>query len=379
LRALTAVPKIGGYTVTVPRPGLAEMHMVHPTTEAVDPIFASWNHGLGRAAVFTSDAGARWATAWPGWSEYRAFWEQTIRWLMRPAAPSNASTRTRIDGDRAIVELELLRPDGGFDILTMPEGTLIAPNGQMQALPLEQVGAGRWRGEFPLAESGSYLTNIALSEDAEGRRTSVFTAVNAPYSREFRATESNRALLEQVAARTGGRVVELDGTPGSVDAFLRTGTGAPFAMRGLWDLLAVLAAVAFLLDAAVRRILFDWDSARASARAALASRAPGASTLAALGRVRGRSTQDRMGASDAGAAVETGSLSQRGGFRDVPVIGRAGLDPAPGIPRAERGSSRDEGQAEHANSDDDSLDDSTAARLLRAKRRAGDARDQLDR
>jgi Mg-chelatase subunit ChlD len=393
LRALTAVPKIGGYTVTVPRPGLAEMHIVHPTTEAVDPIFASWNHGLGRAAVFTSDAGARWATAWPAWSEYRGFWEQTMRWLMRPAAPSNASTRTRIDGDRAIVELELLRPDGGFDVLTMPEGTLIAPDGQMRPLPLEQIGAGRWRGEFPLAESGSYLTNIALAEDAEGRRTSVFTAVNAPYSREFRATESNRALLEQIAARTGGRVIELDSPPGSVDAFLRTGTGAPFAMRGLWDLLAVLAAVAFLLDAAVRRILFDWDSARASARAAMASRAPGASTLAALGRVRGRSAPDQTGAADAGAAVDTGSRSQRGGFRDAPVIGRTGRDPAPAKSDVQRGpanpvdaevregsgsrreSSRDDGQPNAEDSDDNS----TAARLLRAKRRAGDARDQLDR
>jgi hypothetical protein len=312
---------------------------------------------------------------------------------MRPAAPSNASTRTRIDGDRAIVELELLRPDGGFDILTTPEGTLIAPDGQMRPLPLEQVGAGRWRGEFPLAESGSYLTNIALSEDAEGRRTSVLTAVHAPYSREFRATESNRALLEQVAARTGGRVVELDSAPGSVDAFLRTGTGAPFAMRGLWDLLAVLAAVAFLLDAAVRRILFDWDSARASARAALASRAPGASTLAALGRVRGRSAPDQTGTADAGAAVDTGTRSQRGGFRDAPVIGRTGRDSAPAKAHADRGSpgateagaredggsrresSRDEGHS----GEDDSADNSTAARLLRAKRRAGDARDQPDR
>jgi hypothetical protein len=40
-----------------------------------------------------------------------------------------------------------------------------------------------------------------------------------------------------------------------------------------------------------------------------------------------------------------------------------------------RESSRDDGQPNAEDSDDNS----TAARLLRAKRRAGDARDQLDR
>jgi hypothetical protein len=36
---------------------------------------------------------------------------------MRPSAPAKAVARTRIDGDRAVVELELMRADGGFDLV----------------------------------------------------------------------------------------------------------------------------------------------------------------------------------------------------------------------------------------------------------------------
>lgn len=365
LRGISAVPRIGGYTVTVPRAGLAELHIVQPGPEATDPIFASWNHGLGRAAVFTSDAGTRWATAWPDWADYRAFWEQTVRWLMRPSAPANAVARTRIDGDRAIVELELTREDGGFDLVTQPEGALVAPDGTLRSLPVEQVGAGRWRGEFAIEESGSYLANFALSEDELGRRASVFTAVDAPYAREFRTTGANRALLEEVAARTGGRVIELASPVESIDAFLATGAAVPLMSRGLWDLLAILSAILFLLDAAVRRMLFDWAGARSAAQAAIASRAPGQSTLRALGRVR------RLQASEQALRQTPDDAAQARDGRGAAVIERSHPDPASARitfndPAAAPAAPDPDGRAAE--------DESTAARLLRAKRRAGEAR-----
>ena len=283
-----------------------------------------------RAAVFTSDAGARRATQWPDWAEYRAFWEQTVRWLMRAAAPSNAAARTRIDGERAIVELELTRADGGFDLVTQPDGAIVAPDGTLRALPLEQVGAGRWRGEFGIAESGTYLASFALAEDDMGRRTSVFTAVDAPYAREFRTTSANRALLEQVAARTGGRVIELDSAAPTVDAFLRSGTATPLMSRGLWDLLAMLAAVLFLLEAAVRRMLFDWTGVREAARGTIAQRTPSHATLGVLERIRSRRARG-----DGTAA-------------------------APAAPAA---------------TEEPGADRSTASRLMQAKRRASGQRD----
>ncbi len=371
LRGLQAVPRISGYTVTLPRPGLASVDIVLPNSEATDPIFASWNHGLGRAAVFASDAGARWATEWPSWSEYRAFWEQTVRWLMRPSTPSNAVARTRIDGDRAIVDLELTRKDGGFDLVTEPTGALVAPDGSLATLRLEQVGAGRWRGEFELSTAGTHLASIALSEDEFGRRSSVYTAVNAPYAREYRVLGTNRALLEQVAARTGGRVIELSAPVESVDAFLRAGALTPLMSRGLWDLLAIAAGVLFLLDVAVRRMMFGWSGHEGAARAGLAKPAPGegaSAALATLRRIRSgaRAREESLGpdgskdrsalASEAvrsaSSRVERVAPSDSATDADSAVVDdRDARVGAPQPPRA-------------------ADEESTARRLLRAKRRA---------
>ncbi|MBI1302332.1 MAG: VWA domain-containing protein [Phycisphaera sp.] len=367
LRGLQAVPRISGYTVTLPRPGLAALDIVLANSEATDPIFASWNHGLGRAAVFTSDAGARWATEWPSWGEYRAFWEQTVRWLMRPSAPSNAVARTRIDGDRAIVDLEITRKDGGFDLVTEPRGAVVSPDGSLASLRLEQVGAGRWRGEFDLSTAGTHLASIALSEDEFGRRSSVFTAVHAPYAREYRVLGSNRALLEQVAARTGGRVIELSAPVESVDAFLRAGALTPLMSRGLWDLLAIAAGVLFLLDVAYRRVVFDWSALGGAAREGLAPRAPRdgiPAVLAALGRVRagaraGHATETEVAAPRPAVDVAARAFSVTRVAAQPSAPSPAVEVAAPSEPEGPRGAGTDGAE-------------STAAKLLRAKRRAAE-------
>ncbi len=364
LRGLRAVPRISGYTVTVPRPGLASLDIVLPNTEATDPIFASWNHGLGRTAVFTSDAGARWATEWPSWSEYRAFWEQTVRWLMRPSAPSNAVARTRIDGDRAIVDIELTREDGGFDVVTEPRGALVGPDGSLRQLTLEQIGAGRWRGEFDLTQAGTHLASVALAEDGFGRRSSVFTAVNAPYAREYRVMGGNRALLEQVASRTGGRVIELSTPAEAVDAYLRAGAVAPLMSRGLWDLLAIAAGVLFLLDVAFRRFVFDWSGLGSAARDGLAGRVGTAgppAMLAALARVRrgARPAVDEPG--DRGAAAPPSARASA----EVLLVERVAPSSSEAV------ASTDDGERAEPAHGSDGLE-STASRLLRAKRRAAE-------
>jgi hypothetical protein len=116
LRGIGAVPGVRGYIVTVPRQGLAQTPILIPAKEGNDPLFAWWNHGIGRAAAFTSDATNRWGREWTSWSDYRAFWEQTVRWLMRPPSPSNIALRTRLEGETAIALL-----DRGAIVLALPQ------------------------------------------------------------------------------------------------------------------------------------------------------------------------------------------------------------------------------------------------------------------
>ncbi len=359
LRGVDGVPGISGYVLTIPRDGLSQVQITNSTEEGLDPIYAWWNHGLGRTIAFTSDAGARWSSSWTNWSEYRAFWEQSVRWLLRPVVPSNASVRARVEGELAIIDLEATDPNGGFATALNPECLSIDPEGTSTQRSVVQMGPSRWRVEFPVTEAGSYLVNFSLDKGQDGRRTSVQASVSVPYPKEFRTVRDNRALLEQIAEKTGGRVLRLGPTAG-IDAFDRTLLPVPESQRRMWDLLAIIAAVLFLLDVAVRRIAIDWQGARHEVGKALEVRAVGEGTVAAW-----RKARDARGAREASPETaqamrrtldEGPALDVRGEVKD----GGAAADAA----RAKSASQPPDGEKPAAE------EENTTSRLLRAKRRA---------
>jgi uncharacterized membrane protein len=367
LRGFDGVPGLSGYILTVPREGLAQVQIANPTEEGVDPIYAWWNHGLGRSIAFTSDAGARWTSAWANWGEYRAFWEQSIRWLLRPAVPSNASVRTRVEGETAIAELEATDKGGGFANNLDPEGASIGPDGEVTPLNVVQTGPGRWRAEFPVAEAGAYLVNFSLGRAEDGRRATVQASVSVPYPKEFRTVRDNRALLEQIADKTGGRILALS-APQGIDAFERAGLPVPESQRRMWDLFAIIAAVLFLLDVAVRRIAIDWQGARSEVSAAMQVRQAGDGTVAAWKKAR-QSRGAREAAPEQTAAMrrtleEGPALDVRAEAKDGGAAAEAAAKRAQ--QQAKRGGAA--GDAPGAGADAEPQD--TTSRLLRAKRRA---------
>lgn len=366
LRGIPGVPRLSGYVLTIPREGLAQVEVANPTEDGVDPIYAYWNHGLGRAIAFTSDAGTRWTAGWTGWGEYRAFWEQSLRWLLRPAVPSNAQVRTRVEGDLAIADLEATDAAGGFATGLDPDAVLIGPTGTTRALNVVQTGPGRWRAEFPVGEAGSYLVNFGLGNGGDGRRASVQASVSVPYPKEFRTVRDNRALLEQIAEKTGGRVLSLGANPQAVDAFVREGLPVPESVRRMWDLMAVLAAVLFLLDVAVRRLAFDLQGARAEMSAALAARKVGEGSVEAWRKARSSSSSRAPAPSESmrDALAKGPSLDVRRAMKDP-----AAEAPMEGRGDGSGGGSRNSDVAPRS-ADAPEKPEETTSRLLRAKRRA---------
>lgn len=373
-KGVTSVPPIDGYVLTVPREGgMAQVPMIIETREGRDPLFASWNYGLGRSIAFTSDVAGRWGAAWAGWSGAGAFWEMAIRWIMRPPQPRDAILRTSLDGSHGVVELESTAGGGGN-----VEGRVIGPDGRASVLPLRQVGAGRWRGEFDATEKGAYLVNAGFAVEGEGgeiRTGSLQAAVSVPYAREFRSVRDNAALLEAVAQRTGGRVLRLDDAA-SVNLFERKGIESPLATKRVWDLLAIIAASLFLIDVAARRIAFDTKEARdAAARAMGRVQQAGDASVEAWRKARQRAER-RDGAATAPADGERSS--EPGGLpgpraAGAPSVRPEGAEspttaaPSPGTPRpgaspgatdAEGGLSRLRAAKKRARGDEDSSGDS---------------------
>ncbi|MEL7474290.1 MAG: VWA domain-containing protein, partial [Planctomycetota bacterium] len=256
LRGIRNVPPIDGYVVTAEREGLA---LVTLRGQENDPVMAQWQHGLGKVIAFTSDATTRWANAWTQWGDFRRFWEQHVRWAMRPGGSADVRVQTENRGDETLLNVDLISPAGERINFARLRGRVATPSGDGLDVELRQIAPGKYQGVFPTGEPGAYVAGIvydAPNPDGEGRlEGSVQAAITRPFADEYRALESNRALLRQVAEATGGRVLPED--PRGADLWNRETLEFPVASRPIWLLLAIIGIGVFLADVGVRRVRID--------------------------------------------------------------------------------------------------------------------------
>jgi len=251
IRGFRDIPAVDGYVLTEAREGLAEVPFVDDRNG--DPIYANRNYGIGKTIAFTPDLSGKWGSRWIAWDDFKGFWDQSVRWAMRPVAPANMTVTTLLEGDRAIVEVEALESDESFLNFLQPSAAVLGPEGT-EGITVRQVGPGRYRGEFPVDEAGSYLVSLSFRQDGEVLG-SLQAAVDVPYAREFRDVRDNRALLYKVAEETGGRdLFKLGDAPELADMWNRAGLEARRSHKPIWDLLAILAACIFVFDVAARRL-----------------------------------------------------------------------------------------------------------------------------
>ena len=356
LEGVTAVPPLRGYVLTVPRDGLGQIAIINRTTEGNDPIYAYWNYGVGKCVAFTSDLRGRWGSSWPGWSGFQSMWERSVRWLLRPAAPSNVTLRTSLDGEEATVDVEATQGEGALANFMRTRARVVGPDGAVAPLSLEQIGPGRYRGTFKVSETGSYLVDVGLLDGAGQTTTgSVQGAVALAYPREFRTTRDNAALLRTTAEATGGRVFSI-GELGVANLFDRAGLQQPESVRRIWEILAIIAASLLVVDVAVRRLSVDRDAAREVAQQALGGGAVSdGSTVAAWRKARAKR----------GTAEESvGSTGERAA-RTVPPP-----HPRPAAPSATRATEPAKGVPTRDRPVEGGAEESALDRLRRAKRRA---------
>lgn len=256
MRGVTGVPPISGYIVTADRGGHS---IVTLRGKENDPILAQWQYGLGRTLAYTSDAAPRWNPAWVGWPGYKAFWEQHIRWTMRPSGSATMRVTTEKIGERTRVLVDALDPGGERLNFARIRGRVANPDGSAQDVELRQVGPGRYEGMFDSSDSGSYVMSLRYAAPAPGGgqilEGSVQAAVTRPYADEFRALTNNEPLMRQVAQMTGGRVIGWN--PERAELWRREGIVMPVSAWPIWRIFALLGIGMFLMDVAVRRVRID--------------------------------------------------------------------------------------------------------------------------
>jgi uncharacterized membrane protein len=271
----TELPPIRGFVLTT----VKDNPLVEVTIRSPDPveeenstILANWTYGLGRSAIFTSDAGKRWTSSWTGWENYDPFFAQLVRWAMRPTEDRGRfSIATDLRDGKVRVVVNALDDDDQFLNLDELTGMVLGPEGD-ESLRIQQVAPGRYVGEFSAEQMGNYFITVHTgSEEIEidGRREQrnrapLITGVSIPYSPEYRDRQANLGLLQQVAAtrpRGGepGVVMEEDLTRETLDQLTQTDTfrptlGKAVTSQDVWPWLLLTAAVLFFFDVLVRRV-----------------------------------------------------------------------------------------------------------------------------
>lgn len=258
-----AMPAITGYIVAADRAGLSTVSL---RGQENDPVLAHWNYGLGKVVTFTSDATGRWAASWVSWDQYKKFWEQHVRWAMRPTGSADMRIVTIEDDGVTRVMVEAVTPEGRPLNFVRFNARVSGPEGfASRELEFRQVDSGRYEATFPSELPGSYVANInyqAPTGEDRVEEGSVQAAVTKPFADEFRALRDNSALLRQVALVTGGRVLSPE--PDAANLWDRAGLTMPVARKAIWLAVSLLGIGLFLLDVAVRRVRIDLAAIAAS-------------------------------------------------------------------------------------------------------------------
>jgi uncharacterized membrane protein/Mg-chelatase subunit ChlD len=385
MRLSEELPPITGLVLTSPKENeLVEIPIVSPLPAGqLNPVLAHWTYGLGRSVAFTSDAGRRWAKAWPDWQSYAAFWSQVIRWSMRPADRGNLTLNVRREQGRIKVVVDALDKNNEFLNFLQIQGNVVNPDLNSAPVELVQVAPGRYEATIENAEaSGNYFVNLGYRGPDKVQGV-ISTGVSIPYSDEYRELRSNPASLETLASLTDGEVVPNRSTPDgrfvqTVDHFRRDPKLInPRSYVPLWPTLLWLAACLFLGDVAVRRIALDIDWIKQAAvnewKKLRGEESATASDYMDKLRSRKAEVDEQLDRTRAAPRTETGPLP----FPDAPPSGSLGEPLLEGGEMLERARAAQKAQSPSlAVPSPETVKQSYTDRLLKAKQRVWEEREK---
>jgi uncharacterized membrane protein len=232
-------PSLTGYVATTPR-AAADVILQSPQG---DPLLATWQYGLGRVLAWTSDAQGRWTAGLLRWPAANRFFGDIVHYSLPQAGDPALQMETQVQGDHT--HLLVTAPNYSGATVTV---NAVTPDLADAQLTLASTGPGRFEGDLPADQVGSYLLHVTQSAGGVVRHSNTFGVV-VPYSPEYRALGTDANSLSAVA-RAGGGVLLTD--PTQVYNLPVPATQAALAID---ELLLVIAIVLFPIDVALRRLI----------------------------------------------------------------------------------------------------------------------------
>ena len=208
--------------------------------EEQDPLLVRWQYGLGRAAVFASDAKSRWASSWVGWNGFDRLWTNIFRDLLPHGNDSDAVARYDAANEELVVEYHL--SSQAAEPATPPDLYVIGPGDFRKPLDVTRLSPGSYRGRVRIGAIEGLFRVRPLNE------TRAFPEVGL-YRQESELSDygSNDTLLKSIAQSTGGTF-----NPAPRQMFNSGGRYIDSTLR-LWPGLIGLAVILNLIELVMRK------------------------------------------------------------------------------------------------------------------------------
>jgi hypothetical protein len=233
---MATAPTLNGYVRFDPKPTADAILEV----DEKDPLLIRWQYGLGRSAVFASDAKSRWASSWVQWNGFDRLWTNIFRDLLPHGNDSEAIARYDSANEELVVEYHLSKQ--AVDPDKVPDLFVIGPGDFRKPLDVVRVSPGAYRGRVRIGATEGLFRIRPLAESR------AFPEVGL-YRQESELSDfgSNDILLKSIAQSTGGRF-----NPSVRQLFDSGGRYVDSTLR-LWPGLLALAILLNLVELALRK------------------------------------------------------------------------------------------------------------------------------
>jgi hypothetical protein len=233
---IESAPALKGYVRFIAKPTAETILSI----DKKDPLLSRWQFGLGRSAVFASDAKVRWAADWVAWKGYDKFWTNLCRDLL----PHSQSGEATVEFDSANSDL-VVAYRLGRDVpepATIPAIYVLGPDGFERPIVVKKVAAGTFRGRLQIGTRQGLFRVRPLAESRAFPEAGLYRP-----EAELAEFGTNQALLKQVAEFTGGR---FEPDP---KALFEAGRRSIASTMQLWPGLLALAILMNLVELILRK------------------------------------------------------------------------------------------------------------------------------
>ncbi len=237
--SVDALPPLTGYVATTPR-AAADVVLKSPQS---DPLLATWEYGLGRVMAWTSDAQGRWTADLLRSPSANLLFGDIVRYSLPQAGDPALQVETQVQGDHThILVTAPILSGATVDV------NAVTPDLADQQLTLASTGPGRFEGDLPTDQVGSYLLHVTQSVGGVVKHTNTVGVV-VPYSPEYRNLGTDTNSLRAIAQAGGGSLIT------DLSQLYSVPVPPAQAEQALDELLLVLAIILFPIDVALRRLV----------------------------------------------------------------------------------------------------------------------------